>query len=383
MSMRIIYIGKYPAWYEHSYGGEEHIQKIAELMVKKGHEVYLVNSVYAGRKYDINFKKLSYVYVPLIHRIVREPFPLYPKTNEIREMVKEIKPDIIHHFARFGFSVESLKRKKKIEIPTLNSVIVSRTAQTGYSYSGLLVRGKLNSLIGLFCDRYNLKNADRVITTSNALAKIISKECIIPIDEINVIPRGVEAGKFEIQSWDKVERNLILFAGRLEEGKGVRYIIEAMKHIFKEIPNAKMVIAGDGPKRAKFEDLAQTVASKNIEFLGKIPHKEMAELYGKCNVFVMHSKFEPFGAVTVEAMASGRPVVVSNAGGSIEIVKNNETGILVEFGDVKGIADATVKILEDEELARKMGEKGRKRIEEEYRWEKEADRIEEIYEELI
>ena len=381
--MKIIYVGKYPAWYEHSYGGEEHLQKIAEQMAKKKHEVYLVNSVYEGVKYGINFKKLRYVYMPLTRLIEKKPFPLYPKTNEIRELVKEIRPDIIHHFARFGFSVERLKKKKEIKMPTLNSIIVSRTAQTGYSYSGLLVRGKLNSLISLFYERYNLKNADRVITTSNALAKIISKECKIPIDKINIIPRGVDAGKFESQPWDRVERNLIFFAGRLEEGKGVRYIIEAMKHVFKEIPNAKLVIAGEGPGREKFEDFAQTVASKNIEFLGKIPHKEMAEWYGKCNVFVMHSRFEPFGAVTVEAMASGRPVVVSNAGGSIEIVKNNETGIVVEFGDAKGIADAIVKILKDEELARKMGEKGRKRIEEEYSWEKEADKIEEIYEKLI
>ncbi len=381
--MRIIYIGKYPEWYEHSYGGEEHLQKIAEQMVNKGHEVYLVNSVYEGEKYGINFKKLSYVYIPLVHFIESKPFPVYPKTNEIRELVKEIKPDIIHHFARFGFSTERLKKKGDIKIPTANSIIVSRTAQTGHSYPGLLVKGKLNSLIGLFCDRYNLKNADRVITTSTALAEIISKECKIPISEVSIIPRGVDADDFENQPWDRVERNLILFAGRLEEGKGVRYIIEAMRYVFKEIPDAKLIIAGDGPRRGEFERLAKEIDPKNVEFLGKIPHEEMSEWYGKCNVFVMHSKFEPFGAVTVEAMASARPVIASRTGGSIDIVKNNETGILVEFGDVKGIADAIIKILKDEELAKSMGEKGRRRIEDEYSWKREADRIEKIYKELV
>jgi len=381
--MKILYIGKYPLWYKYSYGGEEHVQKIAELMGKRGHEVYLVNSVYGGEHPGVKYIKVGYVQVPFVQRIEGKPFPLYPKSTELSDLVNKIEPDIIHHFARFGFSLERLKRKQKIKIPTLNSAIVSGTAETGHSYIGLLIRGKLNSVAGSFCFRYSVKRADRVITTSTALAEVVSKECKIPINEISIIPRGVDADKFENQPWDRVERNLIFFAGRLEEGKGVRYIIEAMKHVFKEIPNAKLVIAGEGPGREKFEDFAQAVAPKNIVFFGKIAHKEMAEWYGKCNVFVMHSKFEPFGAVTVEAMASGRPVVVSNAGGSIEIVKNNETGILVEFGDVKGIADAIVKILKDEELARKMGEKGRKRIEEEYSWEKEADRIEEIYEELI
>jgi glycosyltransferase involved in cell wall biosynthesis len=326
---------------------------------------------------------LNYVYLSLAKFIEDNPFPLYPIKKEIKKLVEKIDPDIIHHFAKHGLSIESLRKKGVINIPTVNSTIVSRTEQTGYSLFGLLLRGKLYSFVSILEERYSLKNADEVITTSTALAEIISKECRIPIDEINVIPRGVDADKFESQPWDKVKRNLIFFAGRLEKEKGVRYIIKAMKYVLKEIPDAKLVIAGDGPRRGEFEDLAQVIAPENIQFLGRIHHEEMSEWYGKCNIFVMHSRFEPFGAVTVEAMASARPVVASRTGGSIDIVKNNETGILVEFGDVKGIADAIIKILKDEKLAKSMGEKGRRRIEENYSWEREADRIEEIYKELI
>ena len=382
--MKIMYVGVHPSWHERAAGGgEEHVQKLAELMTQKGHKVYLVNSVYDGENLGVRYNKLDYIQMPFVQRIEGKTFPLYPKSNELKDLVNKIEPDIIHHFARFGFSTERLRKRGEIKIPTLNSTIVSRTAQTGHSYIGLLVRGRLNSLVGLFCDRYSLKNADKVITTSTALAEIISKECRIPIDGINIIPRGVEAGKFEKQTWRKVERNTVLFAGRLEEGKGVEYIIKSMKYILKEIPDAKLIIAGDGRKRGEFEKLAKEIAPEKIEFSGKIPHEEMSEWYGKCNVFVMHSRFEPFGAVTVEAMASARPVVASRTGGSIDIVKNNETGILVEFGNIEGIADAIVKILNDEELAKSMGEKGRKRIEEEYSWEREADRMEEIYKELV
>ena len=75
--MKIMCVGKYPEWYKYSYGGEEHVQKIAEVMSKKGHDVYLVNSVYEGEKYGINFKKLSYIHVPLVHFIEKKPY----KTN--------------------------------------------------------------------------------------------------------------------------------------------------------------------------------------------------------------------------------------------------------------------------------------------------------------
>jgi len=382
MMMRIIYVGKYPAWYEHSYGGEEHLQKIAEQMVKKEHEVYLVNSVYDGEKYGINFKKLSYVYMPLVHFIEKKPFPLYPKTNEIRELVKEIKPDIIHHFAKFGFSMERLRKRGDLKIPTVNSTVASRTCQSGFALVTLLLRGKVNSFTTAVLDRYTIKNADIVITPSTEIMNILLREFKTPPSKIRVVPRGVDLnGLFKKSSWENVDRNLIFFAGRLDEEKGIQHVIKSMEYILKEIPQATLVIAGGGPQESNFKRLAQKLAP-SVKFIGKISYRQMSKWYGKCNIFLMHSRFESFGAVTVEAMASGRPVVASSTGGSIDIVKNDETGILVEFGDVKGIADAVIKILKDEELAKKMGETGRKRVEEEYSWEKEANRMEKLYMEL-
>jgi glycosyltransferase involved in cell wall biosynthesis len=381
MKMKILYVGKYPAWYEHSYGGEEHVQKIAELMAKKGHEVYLVNSVYEGEKYGITFKKLSYVHMPLVHYVEKKPFPLYPKLKEIRGLVEEVKPDIIHHFARFGFSTERLRRKEDLGITTLNSTVASRTHQRGFALATLLLRGKVNSFITSVLERYTIKNADIVITPSTEMRNILLREFKIPSGKIRVVPRGVDLhGVFKMRAWDNVAKNLVFFAGRLDGEKGVQYVIKSMEHILKEIPEAKLVIAGGGPQEHKFKKLAYKIAPGNVVFPGKISYDEMSTWYGRCNVFLMHSKFESFGAVTVEAMASGRPVVASNIGGSIDIVKNNETGILVDFGDVKGIADAIAEILKDEERAKTMGERGRKRIEEEYSWEKEADRIVKLYE---
>ncbi len=98
--MKIMYIGKYPEWYKHSFGGEEHIQKLAELMSRMKHEVYLINSVYEGVKSDIYFKKLNYVQVPFTQWVEGKPFPLYPKIDKLKEVINEIEPEVIHHFAK-------------------------------------------------------------------------------------------------------------------------------------------------------------------------------------------------------------------------------------------------------------------------------------------
>lgn len=372
-----MYIGVYPLWYEKAGGGAEDIQKFAELMTKKGHEVHLGNSVFKGKNMEINYHKLNYVRIPFKNIL------LYPRPAELEMLISKMKPDIIHHFIKYGFSTEQLRKKRKIKVPTINSVISLTTPQVGHSCLGLLIRGKLISFLSSLCEIYSLKNADRVIATTYALAKAISRESKIPLDKISIIPRGIDIDKFKRQSWSRVERNLILFAGRLEETKGVEYIIKSMKYILREVPDAKLTIAGDGQKKEEFKKLAEEIAPKKVEFLGKVPHDEMSEWYARCNVFVMHSRFEGFGAVTVEAMASARPVVASRTGGSIDIVKNNETGILVKFGDVKGIADAIVKILKDEELAKRMGERGRKRVEREYSWEKVIESVEKLYRELL
>ena len=134
-----MYIGKYPDWYKYSFGGEEHIQKLAEIMAKRGHEVNLVNCIYEGESSGVKYNKLNYAQMPLVQRIEGKPFPLYPKSNELKNLVNQVKPDIIHHFAKCGYSTEQLRKKGAIEIPTLNSIIVSRSAQTGHSYPGLFV----------------------------------------------------------------------------------------------------------------------------------------------------------------------------------------------------------------------------------------------------
>jgi len=380
MKMKIMYVGKYPTWYKYSYGGEEHVQKIAEQMAKKGHEVYLVNSVYEGRRYGINFKRLSYEDIPLVNFIKKESFPLYPKVKDMRKLVKEIKPDIIHHFGLYGYSTEVLK-KKEINVPTINTILNLRTRASGCSLYSFLIRGKPLQFFRSLRERYTAENSDILVTASSEMAKAIKEEYKIS-NEILVVHRGVSLDRFKMQPWDKVEKNTIIFVGRLEKTKGVQYIIKAVSIVKKEIDEVKLYIIGDGYYKKKLQRLTEKIGlDRNIIFIGKLPQEQVVKYYGKANLFIMHSLFESFGVVALEAMASGRPVIATKTGGTVDIV-TEETGKLVSYGDVEKLAEAIIYILSNERLAKNMGAEGRKRAEI-FTWENTAERYLEIYQGVL
>ena len=383
--MKIMYIGKYPWWDRRSYGGEKQFQTIAEFIGRRGNEVYFINSTYNGDTKDVIFKKLEYIYIPLLNRIDTKQFPLYPKISELKRLIDEVEPDIIHHFARFGFSTEYLRNKYQLQIPTVNLAVSSRTKQDGFTLLKLLACGKINSSVTSYFERFITRNSDVVIVPSTAIKDILIREFNVHSKNIEIIPHGISINKTRDNycSWDRVQKNLIFFAGRLEDDKGVHHVIDSMRHVLRHIPDAKLMIAGDGKDVEKYKSMARKIDPYAIIFLGKLNRDEMNEMYSKCNVFVMHSKFESFGLVTTEAMSFARPVVASNTGGTSDIVKNYETGILEEFGDTVGIAGAITEILNNDEQAKIMGECGRKRIEEVYTPENEINKIEEVYRKLV
>ena len=379
--IKILYIGVYPDWYKYSYGGEEHVQKIAEQVAKKGHEVHLVNSVYEGKRYNINFKKLNYKYIPLVNFIEKEPFSFYPKIEEMRKLIKEIKPDIIHHFGLYGYSTEVLKKKGEINVHTINTILNLRTRASGCSLYGFLIRCKPLQFFRSLRERYTAKNSDVLVAASSGMAEAIKEEYKIS-NEISIVHRGISLDKFEIQPWDKVEKNSLVFVGRLEKTKGVQYIIKAVSIAKKEIDNLKFYIIGDGYYKKKLQKLTEKLGvGKNVIFTGKSSQEQVAEYYGKANLFVMHSLFESFGVVALEAMASGRPVIATKTGGTIDIV-TKEAGILVPYGGVEKLAKAITDILSNEGLAKKMAAEGRGRAEK-FTWENTAEKYLSIYEKVM
>jgi glycosyltransferase involved in cell wall biosynthesis len=154
------------------------------------------------------------------------------------------------------------------------------------------------------------------------------------------------------------------FIGRLTDQKGVEDLIQAMPLVQRRVPEARLVVTGDGPLRPRLEALAQATAPGTVSFLGAL--EDPLPAYGLASVIAMPSRFEPLGMVAVEALALGKAVVAARVGGLPDIIEDEVTGLLVPPGDPRALAGAIARLLADRALAARLGEAGRRHIQQEF-----------------
>jgi phosphatidylinositol alpha-1,6-mannosyltransferase len=187
--------------------------------------------------------------------------------------------------------------------------------------------------------------------------------------------RSASASKF---AWEMRDNHalgigfMVLSAARLVERKGMDTLIRAVAILKKRGRRISLAIAGDGPDRKRLDDLALTEGvEEQVRFLGAVGQSELQALLAACEVFVLAPRsigpdVEGFGIVYLEAGLLGRPVVGSRTGGVPEAVLDGRTGLLVTPDDPTALADAIQKLMDDPELASRLGFEGRKRAEHEF-----------------
>jgi phosphatidyl-myo-inositol dimannoside synthase len=200
---------------------------------------------------------------------------------------------------------------------------------------------------------------------------------------VDVLPLCLEerppAGEVDGALLDRAGRDYLLIVGRMaatERYKGHDQLLHAMTRMPAMLDGARtrprvdgelpprLIIAGDGDDRPRLEALAATLGlGGQVLFTGFVSEATLAELYDRAAVFVMPSRGEGFGLVYLEAMRAGRPCVAARASAAAEIVADGETGLLVDPLDPDAIAGALSRLLAAPELARAMGEAGRRRLE--------------------
>ena len=178
----------------------------------------------------------------------------------------------------------------------------------------------------------------------------------------------------------------LLFVGRLIERKGVPYLIEALAELRRELP-ATLDIVGTGSQQPALERLAADLGvSDAIRFLGRVDDRELAALYTACDAFVLpsivdrHGDTEGLGVVLLEAMSYGRPVVATDVGGIPDIVRHEQTGLLVPQKDARALAEALRRLLTDPDLAERLGTAGRAYVQTNFSWPSIVDRVVALYE---
>jgi glycosyltransferase involved in cell wall biosynthesis len=153
----------------------------------------------------------------------------------------------------------------------------------------------------------------------------------------------------------------VAFAGRLIGEKGAEVVVRAFADVVKELPDARLLLAGEGPERNRLKKLITTLKlSQSTSWLGYLPPPELEHKFSTAWVQAVPSLWEePFGIVAVESMMRGTAVVASNSGGLTEIVRDHQTGILVPPGDEVALAEALALLLRNRDLAETMGRNGR------------------------
>ena len=197
--------------------------------------------------------------------------------------------------------------------------------------------------------RIALRGATRVLCVSDFTRRELLKHCPLPAGRAIVLHNALDPA-FAIGSGVSLARcaPVILVVTRLtyaDRYKGVQHMIEAMPAIRVAVPDARLRIVGRGDDLGRLQSLRNQLGLMTaVEFTGFIDDRQLAAEMESCRLFALPSRKEGFGLVFLEAMAHGRPCLGARAGGVPEVI-TDETGVLVEYGDVPGIAAAAVEAL--------------------------------------
>lgn len=241
---------------------------------------------------------------------------------------------------------------------------------------------------------YVVKNAD-IITVNSKIAQneLLSRFSAIK-NKIKQIPMGSDTNIFKpkyIKNKYKKYNNykIILFVGRLNEQKGVEYLIKAMPNVISKVKNAKLLIIGEGDHRKYLQKITNELKLNGfIEFLGPKKQNEIAYYYNLADVFVLPSVTssigtEAFGLVLIEAMACGTCVIGSSSGGIKEIIRNNVNGLIFQEKNPEELAVKITKVLEDTKLREKLSINGLMYARQNYSWNIISNKFLKLYDKLL
>lgn len=197
-----------------------------------------------------------------------------------------------------------------------------------------------------------------------------------------VVPNGVNPADIEgVRAAPTVQRRPFVFAvGRHVENKGFSVLLQAFASVATEYPEVELIVGGDGPHHGTLRELTASLGiADRVRFPGFLDRPAVADHFRQCALFVLPSYHEPFGIVVLEAMAAGKAVIATRAGGVPEFVEDGVQGILVPPRDPEAVAVALRRLLADAASAERMGAAGRRLVREQFTWEAISERYVALY----
>lgn len=358
--MKVLLVDLETAW----RGGQNQALLILKGLQRRGHHAELV----AARGSDLGQRAAEAGVA--VHSVSRGFFRL-PGAGRIRALVNTGRFDLVHANEAHAVSAVWLSRAHRRV-----SFVISR--RVGYPIGASRVA------------RARYEAAARIVANSQWVAKQAAASGA-PKEKLTVVYEGAETpARFTSEQrraararWGIADDAPSLgCVGVLLPDKGQEWLIRALAALWKDFPNAKLLLAGDGPCRPKLEALARELGVVEAVLLPGFV-KDVETVYAALDVFLLPSFFEALNNSLLAAMAYEIPSIAFQRGALGEIIEHEESGLLVSGPDVEEICTATKRILRNHEFAKRLGQAGRTRVEEKFSAQRMVEGMVRVYEEAL
>ncbi len=338
-----------------TYGGSGAIAtELGIALARRGHEVHFIT-------YQQPFRLPSFLPHIFFHEVEVARYPLfeYPPYDlalavRMHEVVLAHKLDLLHvHYAiphaTSAWIAKEMLRPVRPDLPVVTTLHGTDITIVGQDPSYHTIT------------KFSIEKSDGLTAVSRYLQVETWNAFGCTACRIEVIPNFMDPAVYDRSRYTETiagqfdgSPRVLMHISNFRAVKRVRDIVQIFAKVREAVPSV-LVMVGDGPDRIVAEAEAQRLGVQDsVHFLGKI--ESVAPLLAGADLFLLPSDRESFGLSALEALASGVPVIGTAAGGLPEVVRNGETGVLCEVGDVAGMADAAVRILRDRERWRAMSE---------------------------
>jgi len=364
--------------------------RLATTLAKRGHNVFVMCPSRSFKDTVSNDKGVT-IYgirsVPIqIYRNYRiSPLFISPI---VRRAVKEISPDIVHIQNHFLIGKEALTAAKRLDIPVIGTNHFMPENLLHYLHLPRIAERWAQKLAWRQCVRV-FEQLDSVTTPTKTAAALLRKvglnKDVVPIS------CGIDLERFKPtndgfylkQSFAvPVNRPVLLYVGRLDKEKRIDVILRALPDILR-VTSVHLVLAGTGKEKRKLEVLTDRLGiQKAVTFTGFVPDKDLQNIYRIADLFVTAGIAELQSIVTMEAMASGLPVVAVNAMALPELVHDGENGYLFSDGDSQMLAEKVIAILSNQTMRAEMSKRSLEIIKD-HDISRVIEKYESIYDEIV
>lgn len=349
--------------------------------IEKGHDVVLVTGPSPGPEGELLKKRKHPDFEIIINsHLIRElnPFHDIAAYFSLKSFLKSRGFDVVHtHSSKAGIIGRAAAKSAGVPF-----IVHTVHGQPFHQYEGLC-----RNFFYRTAERWAAKRCNKIFAVSQAMIDQSVKAGIADRSKYKLVYSGMELESFLNEQPDYQFRErlgipekatVIGTIARLFPLKGYEYLVPAAEKITEKHPEVCFLVVGDGILK---EELLQQILERRLNFVfaGLIPPDEIPRYTNIMDILVHLSLREGLPRAVVQALASGKPAVGFNLDGTPEVIINEKTGYLVEPKDVDGVADAVIRLLENREKAKKMGEDGRRLVSEKFAWQRMVDILEEEY----